>query len=249
MPNMRRTSISSSHPAPQIASRDPSRRGARASGRFLKTLLAGILLSLALPAGSLAKLSEVGVIPETTPPSTPSCPSSCLAVTRTTGFQVKVASTRSLVAAPREGTVVAWTITLGKPNATQVKFFNANEGGTASAAIAILAPQPKPNLTYKLVAQSPPVQLTKYFGKTVQFPLATTLQVKKGDVIALTVPTWAPALALGFTNETSWRASRPRSQCSSTSAQSAQQTETSVQYYCLYRQARLTYSATLISTP
>lgn len=212
-------------------------------------LLAGIGLTLALPAGSLAKLSEVGVIPETTPPTTPSCPSSCLAVTRTTGFQVKVASARGLLAAPREGTVVAWTIALGKPNATQVKFFNANEGGPASAAIAVLTPQHKPNLTYKLVAQSPLVQLTPYFGKTAQFPLASTLQVKKGDVIALTVPTWAPALALGFTNETSWRASRPRSQCSSTSAQSAQQTGATVQYYCLYRQARLTYSATLISTP
>jgi hypothetical protein len=212
-------------------------------------LLAGIGLSLALPAGSLAKLSEVGVIPETTPPSTPSCPSACLAVTRTTGFQVKVGSTRSLLTAPRDGTVVAWTIALGKPNATQVKFFNANEGGTPAAAIAVLRPQPKPNLSYKLVAQSPLVQLTPYFGKTAQFPLASTIQVKKGDVLALTVPTWAPALALGFTNETSWRASRPRNQCSSTSAQSAQQTGATVQYFCLYRQARLTYSATLISTP
>lgn len=212
-------------------------------------LLAGIGLSLALPTGSLAKLSEVGVIPETTPPSTPSCPSSCLAVTRTTGFQVKVGSTRSLLTAPRDGTVVAWTIALGKPNATQVKFFNANEGGTPAAAIAVLRPQPKPNLSYKLVAQSPLVQLTPYFGKTAQFPLASTIQVKKGDVLALTVPTWAPALALGFTNETSWRASRPRNQCSSTSAQSAQQTGATVQYFCLYRQARLTYSATLISTP
>jgi hypothetical protein len=212
-------------------------------------LLAGIGLTLALPAGSAAKLSEVGVLPETTPPSTPSCPTSCLAVTRTTGYQVKVGSTRGLVTVPREGTVVAWTIALGKPNATQVKFFDTNEGGTASAAIAVLRPQPKPNLAYKLVAQSPVVPLEKYFGKTAQFPLTSTLQVKKGDVIALAVPTWAPALALGFTNETSWRASRPRGQCSNTSIQSTQQIGATVQYYCLYRQARLTYSATLISTP
>ncbi len=171
-------------------------------------------------------------------------------MTRTTGFQVKVGSTRSLLAAPREGTVVAWTITLGKPTAAQVKFFNANEGGAASAALAVLRPQRKPNLAYKLVAQSPLVQLTPYFGKTAQFPLASTIPVKKGDVLALTVPTWAPALALGFTNETSWRASRPHNQCSSTSAQSTQtQVGATVQYACLYRQARLTYSATLISTP
>jgi hypothetical protein len=211
--------------------------------------LAGICLGLALPSGSLAKLTEVGLLPETTPPTAPSCPTSCLAVTRTTGYQVKVGSTRALLTAPREGTIVAWTVTLGTPNATQVKFFNTHEGGTPAAAIAVLAPQRKPNLSFKLVAQSPLVQLTPYFGKTAQFPLATSIQVKKGDVIALTVPTWAPALALGFTNETSWRASRPRTQCSSTSEQSAQQTGTTVQYYCLYRQARLTYSATLISTP
>ncbi|HXA54155.1 MAG TPA: hypothetical protein VNV37_04695 [Solirubrobacteraceae bacterium] len=211
--------------------------------------LLAVLALLALPAAAPATLSEVGVIPETTPPTAASCPTSCLAVTRTTGFQVKVGKTRNLVTAPREGTVVAWTISLGKPNATQIKYFNSNEGGAASAALAVLRPVPKPNLAYRLVAQSPMVQLQKYFGKTAQFPLATTLQVKKGDVIALAVPTWAPALALGFSNETSWRASRLRSQCSSTSAQSMQQMGTSVQYYCLYRQARLTYSATLISTP
>jgi hypothetical protein len=213
-------------------------------------LIAGIGLTLALPAGSLAKLSEVGILPETTPPTKPSCPSSCLAITRTTGYQVKVGSTRGLLTAPRNGTIVAWSITLGKPNATQIKFFDTNEGGTASAAIAVLRSQPKPNLSYKLIAQSPIVQLQPYFGETAQFPLATSIQVKKGDVLALTVPTWAPALALGFTNETSWRASRSRKQCSSTSEQSAQtQIGATVQYYCLYRQARLTYSATLISTP
>jgi hypothetical protein len=215
----------------------------------LIALLAGAALALGLPIGALATLSEVGVIPATTPPTTPSCPTSCLAVTRTTGFQVKVGKNRSLVTAPRNGSVVAWTISLGKPNATQIKYFNTNEGGTASAAIAVLRQQRKPNLTYKLVAQSPLVQLESYFGKTAQFPLATTIQVKKGDLIALAVPTWAPALALGFTNETSWRASRLRTQCTNTSVQSMQQLGINVQYYCLYREARLTYSATLISTP
>jgi hypothetical protein len=217
--------------------------------KILAALPLGAILTLMAPAISLATLSEVGVIPATTPPTTPSCPTSCLAVTRTTGFQVKVGKTRGLVTVPREGTVVAWTISLGKPNATQIKYFNSNEGGAAAAALAVLQPVPKPNLTYRLVAQSPTVQLQKYFGKTAQFPLASTLPVKKGDVLALAVPTWAPALALGFTNETSWRASRLRSQCSNTSVESMQQVGASVQYYCLYREARLTYSATLISTP
>jgi hypothetical protein len=214
-------------------------------------LLASIALVLILPAAAPATLSEVGVIGATTPATVPSCPATpCLAVSRTTGFQVKVGTTHNPLAAPRDGTIVAWTISLGKPNATQIKFFNSAEGGVSEAAIAVLRPQPKPNLTYKLVAQSPLVKLQPYFGKTAQFPLVNTIEVKKGDIVALTVPSWAPALALGFGNDTSWRASRPKSQCTSTSAQTAHtQVGSAVQYFCLYQTARLTFSATLISTP
>jgi hypothetical protein len=219
--------------------------------RTKTAVLASLGLALLLPAAAPATITEIGIIPATTPPTVPSCPATpCLAVSRTTGFQVKVGAVHNPLSAPRAGTVVAWTIALGKPNATQVKFFNANEGGPAEAGIAILRPQPKPNLTYKLVAQSPPVKLEPYFGKTAQFPLETTIPVKKGDIVALTVPSWAPALALGFKGDTSWRASRPRKGCTSTSSQSTDTTVGApVQYYCLYQTARLTYSATLISTP
>src|SRR5271168_2340604 len=126
--------------------------------RISAAILASLALVLVLPAGAPATLSEVGVVPATTPETVPSCPASpCLAVSRTTGFQVKVATNHNPLSAPREGTIVAWTIMLGKPNETQIKFFNANEGGAAEAAIAVLRPQAKPNLTYKLIAQSPPV--------------------------------------------------------------------------------------------
>ncbi len=218
--------------------------------RIYPALLATGALALALPAAAPATLAEIGVIPATTPATVPSCPVKCLAVSRTTGFQVKVQTVHNPLSAVRSGSVVAWTISLGKPNATQIKYFNTNEGGPAEAGIAILRAVPKPNLTYKLIAQSPPVKLEPYFGKTAQFPLETTIPVKKGDVIALTVPTWAPALALGFGNDTSWRASRQKSQCTSTGSQSSDtQVGSQVQYYCLYQTARLTYSATLISTP
>jgi hypothetical protein len=219
--------------------------------RPIIALLASLSLALVLPAAAPATLSELGLIGATAPVTVPSCPASpCLAVSRTTGFQARVGAARSLLTVPRTGTIVAWTISLGKPTVTQIRFFNANEGGVAEAGIAILRPQPKPNLAYKLVASSPAVKLQPYFGKTAQFPLETTLPVKKGDVVALSVPSWAPALALGFGNDTSWRASRPRTQCTSTSSQSTHTAlGSTVQYYCLYQTARLTYSATLISTP
>ena len=215
------------------------------------TAAGALLVALAVPAAAPAKLSEVGVIGNTNPPTVASCPASpCLAVSRTTGFQVKVGSVKNPMGVPRDGSIVGWSVTLGKPNATQIKFFNTNEGGESEAGIAVLRPQKSPNLTYKLVASGPVVKLKSYFGKTVQFPLETTIKVKKGDEIALTVPTWAPALALGFGNDTSWRASRQKKQCTSTSSQTVQTSVGSnVQYYCLYQTARLTYSATEISTP
>jgi hypothetical protein len=218
--------------------------------RISIAVLASFALVLVVPAIAPATITEVGVIGATTPATVPSCPTSCEAVSRTTGFQVKVGSVHNPLAVTRAGTIVAWTIILGKPNATQIKYLNANEGGEAEAGIAVLAPQPKPNLTYKLVAASPVVKLTPYFGETAQFPLETSIPVKKGYVIALAVPTWSPSLAIGFANTTSWRASRPRSGCKSTSSQTTQTlVGSAVQYYCLYQTARLTYSATLISTP
>jgi hypothetical protein len=210
-------------------------------------------LALGLPASAPATLAEVGVIGNTSPATAASCPGTpCLAVSRTTGFQVKVGARNSPMTIPHSGALVAWTITLGKPNATQIKFFNANEGGPAEAGVAVLraVTSKKAKLTYKLIAQSPMVKLERWFGTTAQFPLETALQTKKGDIVALTVPTWAPALALGFGNDTSWRASRQKAQCTSTSAQTTDTViGSNMQYYCLYQTARLTYSATVISTP
>ncbi len=224
----------------------------------MRPLLAAILaisaLALALPGVALGTLTEVGLtatqLAEKTPTQPPpSCPANpCLAVSRTTGYQAKVGPEKALVTIPRDGTIVAWSVTLGKPNKKQIAFFDANEGGSASAGIAIL--RGGANLHFRLLAQSPVVPLQAYFGTTAQFALAQTIPVKKGNLIGLTVPTWAPALALGFGNDVSWRASRPKGKCTDTTSQTTHTGLNSVvQYVCLYRTARLTYSATLVSTP
>ena len=58
----------------------------------------------------------------------------------------------------------------------------------------------------------------------MQFPLGRALNVKKGYVIALTVPTWAPALTPLLTDHSSWRASRAKGKCNDTATQTAQTT-------------------------
>jgi hypothetical protein len=194
----------------------------------------------------------------------PQCPGSpCVALTQTTGFQVKVGSDRSLTTIQRSGSILAWTVTLGSPTTTappgmesQTTFFDRAEGGAPAAGIAIL--KPGPHLEYTLVAQSPTVALLPYLGETVQFPLAASIPVTKGEVLALSVPTWAPVLALAdaqgtkYGKFTSWRSSRQRANkgCTVTSTQTAQQSLHSVvQYGCLYQGVRVTYSALLVSTP
>jgi hypothetical protein len=201
---------------------------------------------VALPAAASADIIEVGKLD---PPATPSCPSKpCLAVSRTTGYQAKVGTTRGLMTIPKDGRIVAWTISLGKPGKKQVDFFNQRLGGEAQAQITILNPRRK--LRSRAVAQGEPQKLTPFFGTTVQFALEKSIVVKKGWVVALTVPTWAPALAVGLGADTSWRASRAKGTCEDTSTQTTQtQPNQLAQYYCLYRTARLAYSATLVTDP
>ena len=202
--------------------------------------------ALVLPAAASAKLTEIGNVQ---PAATPACPAKpCYALTRTTGYQAKIGTKRGTHVIPRAGRIVAWSITLGKPGKKQIKFFNDNLGGEATAQITILRPGAK--LRYRVVGQGQAEKLTPYFGTMVQFALDRSIPVKKGYVVALTTPTWVPSLAVNLPTDTSWRASRAKGTCDETSKQTAQTGATSLaQYYCLYRGARLTYSATLIPDP
>lgn len=216
-------------------------------------------LACATPA--MATITEVGPTGDAAP-GTPACPDDCIAVTRTTGYQQSTAAGKDVFVVPKDGRIVAWTISLGNPSTkatkdpetgkkgkSQVQFFTDNYGGAASAGIAVLTTGIKKRA--RTIALSPIIELTQYFGKTVQFPLESSIAVKKGDVIALNVPTWAPALAVGLPNTFAWRASRTEN-CSDPSVnqlQTSQQLQQLTQYNCAYKTARLTYSATLISTP
>ena len=205
-----------------------------------------VAAALAVPASASAEIIEVGAVQPASPPSCPARP--CLAVSRTTGYQAKVGTTRAPMTIPKTGRIVAWTIALGNPGAQQTTFFNQRLGGEAEAQITIINPRRK--LRSRVVAEGEPKKLQPYFGTTAQFPLQTSLRVHKGDVVALTVPTWAPALAVGLGGDTSWRASRGRGKCEDTATQTAQLAPRQLaQYFCLYRTARLTYSATLIPDP
>jgi hypothetical protein len=201
--------------------------------------------ALALPAAASAKITELGQLADGVRGA---CPDSCQAVSRTTGYQAKVGPDRTLYRAPADGRIVAWTIALGKPGPKQTAFFTERLGGESQAAVVVL--DPRKRLLRRVVAKSPLEKLTDYFGETVQFPLARTLRIRKGQYVGLTVPSWAPALQIGLGTDTSWRASRAKDNCGDTSTQSALVgSRRERQFSCLFKTARLTYSATFIPTP
>lgn len=209
------------------------------------TAIAGALLvALVCAAPASARIIEIGA---SAAEATPTCPSSpCLAVSRTTGYQAKVVDSRTAYVVPAAGRIVAWTIGLGSPDERQIQFFEDNYG-EASAHLTVLRRGKR--LFHRVIAASPVQRLESYFGQKVQFPLERSIPVKKGYVVALTVPTWAPALTQLLEDGSSWRASRAKNRCNDTDTQTAQtRVGQRTQYRCLYR-ARLTYSATLITTP
>ncbi|CAN5178968.1 hypothetical protein BH20ACT16_BH20ACT16_10030 [soil metagenome] len=204
-----------------------------------------VAAALALPATSPAKIAELGQMADDVRGA---CPENCQAVSRTTGYQAKVGPERTLYQAPADGRVVAWTIALGKPGPKQTAFFTERLGGESQAAIVVLAPDKK--LVRRVVAKAPLQSLTDYFGQVVQFPLERSLPIKKGQYVGLSVPSWAPALQIGLGADTSWRASRSKDTCGDTSTQSALVgRRNAVPFACLFKTARLTYSATMITNP
>jgi hypothetical protein len=213
---------------------------------FTRLLLAALAAALVVPGAASARIIEVGSRSTEAPPSCPASP--CEVISRTTAFQARVGAKRDLFVVPRDGRIVAWSIALGTPKPKVQKYFVETLGGPAQAAISVLK-QGRRHYG-RVLAVSPRQTLTPYFGQTVQFPLVTSLPVKKGNIVALSVPTWAPALGLGLPSDSVWRASRDKDACDDTQTQSAQtDINDLVPYRCVYKTARLTYSATMITTP
>jgi len=178
-----------------------------------------------------------------------------------TGFQSIADGIARPYEAPYDGKIVAWSITLAKPSTTEtetttdeVAFFDEFLGEPSEARIGILKPIEGTNPPkYTLVRQSPLQVLNPFFGTTPIFALKHPLSILQGQVVALTIPTWAPMFAFNVSSENTWRGSRLPEHCSSKEdiqnehpQQGVGKTKT---YGCYYSNARLLYTATLVKSP
>jgi len=229
-------------------------RSAGRHGRLAVAALAAgalaILIALVASAGAATTAGTTIVLGDTATTPDPSCPENpCQAVGSVTGFQVNNGQATLPFVVPRDGKVTAWTLTLSQPTGKQRSFFNGFFGTPPEARLAILRRVPATNPPrYNLRSQSSIRVLSPYLGQTVKF--GTSLRVQKGDIVGLSVPTWAPAFAQGLPANNVWRASRAPGKCTNSTDVRQGEPQTQVgkraTYGCRYTTARLLYTATLV---
>jgi hypothetical protein len=219
--------------------------------RPLKTILCALAVTAIAPSIASAQVLTVG---DPKPAYFPSCPSVCHVMPRATGYQVRVGTNKSVDTVQKAGSIVAWTLQLGKPGKTQTQFFinTVLLSPTPQARLTVLKPVGKQKLHYVVAGQSPTMTLTPYLGFTVQFPLPAPIEVHKNYVIALTTPTWAPVLSETGRGDTSWRNSRAKNNCQPKTyplPDSSLAMGNSGVFGCLFTHERITFNATEITKP
>ncbi len=221
-------------------------------------IYAGLLMLLVVFVGSAGAATSEGetaqttvVLGETATMPDPSCPESpCQAIGSVTGFQVSngQAQTALPVRRRRQDQVLD-----PDPRAADQQ---------PALLLQRLLRHARPRRAWRSCAASPaPTRpatpcarqgsvhvLSPYLGQTVKFG-ASLAGRKAGDIIGITVPTWAPAFAQGLPSSNVWRASREAGKCiNSTDVRQGEPQEkvgARADYGCRYATARLLYTVTV----
>jgi hypothetical protein len=193
----------------------------------------------------------------------PVCPantaaSSCtIILTRVTALETLRDGISYPTKVTKAGRIVAFSVGLSALSSNTntrrsfIRFLDMTYGGTTQVGITVLQPVGRrTQWKWQVVASSPIYRVQPYMGSVAQFALNTSIEVKPGQVIALTTPTWAPVLSIQQpSKQFAYRQSRS-SNCNNppatSQAQSGHQTGT---YSCNYPGTRPEYSATEITTP
>ena len=227
----------------------------------LSLATAGIITTLLalMPGAADAKIVTVGQT--ATPLAAPKCsnPSKCLIILeRTTALQTASDGVANPMMVKRDGWIVSFTVGLAKlPGSahTQRHFLHTLDtayGGTPQLALTVL--KPSRNDKYTVAAQSSMFHVIPFLGQVLEEPLSlppsfttfTALRVTKGEVIGLTVPTWAPVLTYNLsTSKFTYRQSRTAGCPHAATSQTAQlRVGANTRYLCAYSGTRVEYGAT-----
>jgi hypothetical protein len=253
-----------------LTATDTRTKRSRAAAALCLACALAALVAFARPEPADSAPARVITLGQTDTTPRPSCPGKivnnvevipCRVEGHVSGFQVSAEGVPDPYVVPFDGKIVAWSITLSRPSRAdgdqttdEVGFFNDFLGTPAMARVGVLrrlegSKPPK----YKLVRQSPLVTLNPYFGSTPVFALEHPLTVLKDQIVALTVPTWAPMFAFNVSEANTWRGSRAAGHCKSREDIQSGHPQQGVgkvkTYGCFYSEARLLYTATVVKEP
>ena len=243
-----------------LACSDSLRRRALALSAALAVLLGVSALAVLASGADPATAARAKVLGKTKKTPGPSCPgkkgAACEAVGSVSGFQTRAGGAKNPFKVPRNGRLVAWSVDISRPKPAEQRFFgklyrDESFGTDPSARVSILEPRGKKK--YKLKRHTPSVDLSDYLGQKPIFTLGNPLSIKKGDVIALTLPTWLSDFAVELRPaKNAWRASRGGDACdigtdtkkqrkNLRKSKPQEQVGSTRPYGCGYRGARLLY--------
>ena len=215
------------------------------------TLVAALAALCVLATGTgVAGATAARTLGKTERTPEPSCPKTpCEAVGSVTGYQLIADGTRAPFKAREDAWIVGWAIDLSDPTNTQHDFFadfyqSGQFGMTPTARVSVI--KRKEGRDYKLKAQSAAVGLGSVLGTKQTYTLTDPMKIRKGEFLALTIPTWATSFAVNLTGPTNiWRSSRADGACSGTAniknGKPQQKVGSEREYGCDYKTARLLY--------
>ena len=242
--------------------------------RAVSALAAATLAAFALPGAAAAAELQIGITKS--PLISPTCPAnaqgnSCtIILEQVTAYE----TLRDGVATPdtikHSGVISSFTLGLTGTNLITPAVLAAKDsqfGGPPEAQLTALLPTGTPaNPSFRVAAQSEVVKLRSELGKVAEFPLTSPLPVVRGEILALTIPTWAPVLSIEQnTTKFSYAQSRAKqtvavkdgtttkhvSSCNTTATTNLAQIVVGElsSYSCTYAGTRIEYSALEITTP
>ena len=179
----------------------------------------------------------------------PLCPVNCQVIPTVNGIQKLLPTGSSPYRATANGKITAWKLWLGKPNSADRAALNARFGSPPQAAITVLQRvKTKQGTKFRLQRKSPVEGLNRELGGIATFKLKQPIRIKRGQFVALAVPTWAPAFADSLGSRYAWRASRQPGKCGpgSIDKASSQLKKGSKRFYaCNFKGSRLLFTAKL----
>ncbi len=243
--------------------------------RAVTALAATLLAAVLVPAAASAANIEIGVT--ASPIIAPTCPadaqgSACtIVLTQVTAYETRRDGVVNPTKIQEAGVISSFTLGLTGTStitAKDIAYLDKTYGGPAEAQLTILhATGTSTRPAYRVAAQSPVFKVQPELGQVAEFPLVAPLPVVRGELVALTVPTWAPVLSFELEHlevllhpeprtvdgSPKTRPGRPRTSRAAAPRLGANLAQITIgelsNYSCNFLGTRIEYSALEITTP